>query len=125
MQDWSMIPIHIRCTERWKINPNFPEDACKFWKLSENLSKRMGKERAKPPYGGVPGVVLEYASTIRGDVFSLQNLAGTCKVPVEAINSGVKAVRRGYVLGSKQLSYPYEEMSETEIRGDKWLQENL
>lgn len=122
MQDWTHIPIHIRCTERWKIDPNYPEDGCRFWKLTEESANRMGDERAKEPYGGVPTVVLEYAETLRGDVLALQNLAGTCRVPIEAINSGVKAIRRGYELGSKQLRHKYETMTEQEIKADAWLQ---
>jgi hypothetical protein len=117
-----MIPLHVRCTERWKIDPNYPSDGCRFWKLTENMTNRMGEERAKEPYGGVPAVVLEYADKLRGDVFALQNLAGTCRVRVEDINSGVKAIRRGYELGSKQLKYVYEEMTEREIETDEWLQ---
>jgi len=124
MSDWSMIPLHVRCTERWKIDPTYPEDGCRFWKLTENATKRMGEERAKEPYGGVPKMVLEYAATLRGDVFALQNLAGTCKVRVEDINSGVKGVRRGSELGSKQITYKYEEMTEREIQNDTWLQNN-
>lgn len=124
MQDWTHIPIHIRCTERWKIDPNYPEDGCRFWKLSENVAKRMGDERAKPPYGGVPGVVLKYAATLRGDIYALQGLAGACRVRIEDINSGVKGVRRGSELGSKQIHYKYEEMTEREIEQDAWLQAN-
>ena len=39
MQDWSMIPLHIRCTERWKIDPNYPDDNARWWRLEEQ-SKR-------------------------------------------------------------------------------------
>lgn len=33
MQDWSHIPIHIRCSERWKIDPSYPQDGCAWWRV--------------------------------------------------------------------------------------------
>lgn len=30
-QDWSMIPLHIRLTERRKIDPNYPDDDARWW----------------------------------------------------------------------------------------------
>ena len=43
MQDWSMIPLHVRCTERWKIDPTYPDDDAKWWKFQEGrpTEKRM------------------------------------------------------------------------------------
>jgi len=39
MSDWSHIPLHIRCTERWKIDPSYPKDDATWWRLEE-ASKR-------------------------------------------------------------------------------------
>lgn len=36
MIDYSHIPIHIKCTERWKIDPLYPADGCRWWKLQLN-----------------------------------------------------------------------------------------
>lgn len=35
MQDWSMIPLHIRCTRRKDIDPNYHGDDAKWWKTEE------------------------------------------------------------------------------------------
>lgn len=33
MIDYSHVPIHIKCTERWKIDPHYPKDGCRWWKF--------------------------------------------------------------------------------------------
>lgn len=38
-QNWTMIPLHIRCTERWKIDPNYPKDTARWWEMQEKADR--------------------------------------------------------------------------------------
>lgn len=39
MSEWASIPIHLRLTERWKIDPNYPNDTAKWWQLEEKKTR--------------------------------------------------------------------------------------
>ena len=123
MQDWSMVPVHIRCTERKRIDPNYPDDDAKFWRLTEENSRRMGSNRIFSNYGKVPKVVLEYARELqkRGDRLAMQNLAGACRVSLETVQKALAEDQRRTPAGRQRK---YEEMSSGEIARDRWLQEN-
>lgn len=117
-QDWSHIPIHIRCTQRERIDPNYPLDGTKFWKLVEGTST---VHRTNSVYEKIPRVVLEFAYEIREDRLALENLAGICRVPVELISERAHGVIRGEGHGVQR---EYREMSKLEIARDEWLKEN-
>lgn len=119
MQDWSMVPLHIRCTERNKIDQSYPNDDAKWWKITEEVAERMGRGRIKEPYNGIPMPVLEYAKTLRGNRAEMAALAGACKVEVRDLEAGLRSLKRGALKEKKEPKY--EEMTEGEIRNDSWL----
>lgn len=44
MIDYTHIPLHIRCTERYKIDPEYPDDDAKWWKYQ---TERGDKDQAR------------------------------------------------------------------------------
>ena len=45
MIDYSHIPIHIRCTERYKIDPQYPDDGCKWWQYQTERGNKTQNEQ--------------------------------------------------------------------------------
>lgn len=119
MQDWSMIPLHIRCTQRERINPDYPHDDAVWWQQAEAFAKWADRHRSASSYLNIPRSVLEYANSIRENRHAFELAAGACRVSLTALASGVRDVHR-YRKGREQK--PLEEMSEREIALDAWLQ---
>jgi len=115
MQDWSMIPLHIRCTERYKIDPNYPDDGAKWWRFSEDRARRPGEGRF---YVGsrIPLHVTEYAA--QAGAGQLVDIAGALKVPVKALEGSVRTHRRfGFIAQARRIDF----MTEQEIAKDPYL----
>lgn len=117
---WESIPLHIRCTERRKIDPTYPDDDATWWRLSERLARREDYSY-REPHGGLTATVVAYASKLSSDGDELAGLAGACRVSSRELQNAIKEHRRGKRIGESRYKRVYEEMSEAEIRSDKWL----
>lgn len=94
MQDWSMIPLHVRCTERYKIDSNYPEDDARWWALNEAVANRDTRGPSQPVYSHIPDIVLDFAETFDGNRMALESLAGACKVGAEDLGLAMRARRK-------------------------------
>lgn len=118
MIDWTHIPIHIRCTERNKIDPRYPLDDARWWRLTEQKAERTGEKRAEP-YARVPDIVCEYATSGRADLVAL---AGACKVDALEMKQAVDQYRKTGSLRRVRYEHKYREMTASEIENDPYLQ---
>jgi hypothetical protein len=62
MTVYTHIPIHVRLTERWKIDPGYDADA---YRVNNDLRDKYQASTDAKPETLIPEVVLEYASRFR------------------------------------------------------------
>ena len=118
MTDLSHIPIHVRLTERWKIDPKYNPDT--YNKL-ETLFERFKDGGAYTDWN-VPDSVIEWVSDHAGSDGNLNHVisdaAAAMKMPHLALQAIIKNYRR---LGARRHRVKYEELSDGEIKRDVWL----
>ena len=93
MIDYSHIPMHVRITERWKIDPGY-DDAVYYRNLDRRGSDCVLSVFREWPR--VPEMVLEYASRIGGQGAGFREwteIAGAVRVLPEDFREMVRAYR--------------------------------
>lgn len=123
MQDWSMIPIYIRLTERNKIDPRYPQDDAKWWKMQDMAARRQsfGSENA---YARVPDIVAEWYinQPDEGPRVTAEAAAGALSIPVGQFNGAIKNYKRFGSVKQRPPSFYSGQMSESEASRDPYLQ---
>ena len=88
MIDYTQIPLHIKLTERWKIDPEY--DAHKYYRDME-LKERRQSTTNRRPERTVPDSVIEFARRrIHGQQRRLLEIAGAVGMPIRDFHELVK-----------------------------------
>ena len=104
MTDYTHIPIHVRCTERWKIDPAYPGDM-RFW-------SQVTRER-KAGYADGPGSQSTGMNEVQQRAYRYLAEHGWV-TSVELIEHiGVSSQRAGHIINGISYFAPvYEEADE-------------
>lgn len=123
MQDWSMIPLHLRCTERNKIDPDYPHDDAKWWRFQEKWARRetFGVDHI---YDRIPMRVIEFYMQQPEDEQQVRstNIAAALRVTPDQFAHALKHYRRTGRPGTQPTPEHSGYMSQGEVWRDKYLQ---
>jgi hypothetical protein len=120
MSEWTSIPIHLRLTERWKIDPNYPDDTAKWWKLQEISARRENIDTRL--YARIPDIVAKwYTSNPAYERVSGGYLSAHYRMTEEQFQGAMTEYRRYGTLQRTLPDYYRGDMTVREEKYDEWL----
>lgn len=122
MIDYTHIPTHIRCTQRHKIDENYPASDARWWELQEKRAK-VSTAPTRAIYAEIPTNVLEWydAQKAEPEVGLSIRIASALGIPVRHFYSAMKNYRRGGREARQAPAKPIEFMTPLEVSLDPYL----
>jgi hypothetical protein len=117
-----MIPLHLRCTERHKIDPEYPTDDARWWRLQEQRAS-VESDRRPGIYARIPDVVASWFCE-NPDYADGAAIADVIGIGHHQFLAAMKNYRKYGTLRRDPPAFYSGEMTEQEIAFDKYLRQD-